>query len=141
MIFKLGIVLASIFALLALLHIFWAAGGSFGNDVTVPMVDGKRAFTPSTTATLLVAAALLAAMLVILGQLGVVGERFPKWIFSTGTWVICLLFFIRAIGDFKLVGFFKQVQDTGFAYWDTRLFSPLCLLIFGLAFFVAIKKK
>jgi hypothetical protein len=39
------------------------------------------------------------------------------------------------------MGFFKQIHDTGFAYWDTRLFSPLCLLISVLAFLVAVKKN
>ncbi len=131
MIYKAGLALAFIFAILAMLHIYWAAGGSFGSDVTVPMVEGKRSFSPSITATLLVAAALFTAMLVILGQLRVWGIGLPRWVFYLGSWTICLLFFIRAIGDFKLIGFFKQVHDTGFAYWDTRLFSPLCLLMAG----------
>jgi hypothetical protein len=57
------------------------------------------------------------------------------------TWVICLLFFIRAIGDFKLIGLFKRIHDTGFAWWDTRVYSPLCLLISILAFLVVVKKN
>jgi hypothetical protein len=141
LIYKAGLLLAFIFAVLALLHIYWAAGGSFGEGVTVPVVDSKPTFAPTVTATLLVAAALFMAMFVILGQIGVWGNWLPKWIFASGTGVICLLFFIRAIGDFKLIGFFKRIHDTGFAYWDTRLFSPLCLLISILALFVVVKKN
>ncbi|MBI3649929.1 MAG: DUF3995 domain-containing protein [Acidobacteria bacterium] len=139
--YQAGLLLAFIFAALALLHLYWAAGGSFGSAVSVPMVDGKRAFNPSPMAALWVAAALFMAMLVILGQLRVWGSGVPQWIFYSGTWTLCLLFFIRAIGNFKLVGFCKQVHDTDFAYWDTRLFSPLCLLISVLAFSIAIKKN
>jgi hypothetical protein len=141
LIYKAGLLLAFMFAGLALLHIYWAAGGSFGSAVTVPEVNGKPTFTPSLTATLLVAAALLLAMLVILGQLGVWGSGLPKWIFKLATWVICLLFFLRALGDFKLIGFFKRLHDTGFAWWDTRVYSPLCLLISILAFLVVVRKN
>jgi hypothetical protein len=139
--YKAGLLLAFIFAVLALLHIYWAAGGRFAAEVTVPEVNGRPTFLPSVAATLLVAAALLMAMLVILGQLGVWGGWLPKWIFTLGTWVIGLLFFIRAIGDFKLIGFFKRVHDSGFAWWDTRLYSPLCLLISLLAIVVVMKRN
>jgi hypothetical protein len=141
LIHKAGLLLAFIFAVLALLHIYWAAGGSFAADVTVPEVNGKPTFIPSLRATLLVAAALLLAMLVILGQLGVWGGGLPVWIFRLGTWAICLLFFLRALGDFKLIGFFKRLHDTGFAWWDTRVYSPLCLLISILAFLVVVKRN
>jgi catechol 2,3-dioxygenase-like lactoylglutathione lyase family enzyme len=42
------------------------------------------------------------------------------------------VFLLRAVGDFRLVGFFKRVRGTPFARWDTRLFSPLCVAL-GLA--------
>jgi hypothetical protein len=139
--YKAGLLLAFIFAALALLHIYWAAGGRFAAGVTVPEVDSKPVFIPSAVSTLLVAAALLMAMLVILGQLGVWGGWLPRWIFTLGTWVIGLLFLFRAIGDFKLIGFFKRVHDSGFAWWDTRLYSPLCLLISLLAIAVVVKRN
>ncbi len=104
------------------------------NEVTVPIVGGERAFNPSPLGTILVATALLLAMFTILGQLGLLGEAIPKWIFRWGTWGIALIFFLRAVGDFKLFGFFKQASDTPFAHWDTWLFSPLCLVIAVTAF-------
>jgi hypothetical protein len=38
------------------------------------------------------------------------------------------------MGEFNYVGFFKKVKDTEFAKWDTKLFSPLCLLISSFGF-------
>lgn len=132
----LGITLAAIFAILSLFHVYWAAGGRFGSASAVPTVGGDRTFNPSPFGTVLVAAALFAAMLTVLGQIGWLGDTIPKWIFRWATFGIAALFLLRAIGDFKLIGFFKQVNDTGFAFWDTLLFSPLCLFIAVAAFLI-----
>lgn len=135
--YTLGLLLAALFAALSLLHVYWAAGGRLGGAAAVPTVGGKRSFQPSPAGTVLVAAALLAAMFIILGQLGKLGEALPHRVFRWGTWGICAVFFLRAVGEFRLVGFFKQVRDTPFAYWDTWVFSPLCLLMAAVAFVVA----
>ncbi len=133
----LGIFLAAVFATLSLFHIYWALGGRLGSGVTVPTVGSQRTFEPSANSTILVAVALLIAVVTILGQLGFLGEIIPRWVFRWGTWAIALVFFLRAIGEFKLVGFFKEVRDTPFAHWDTWLFSPLCLVIAVIAFMLA----
>jgi hypothetical protein len=135
-----GILLATIFATLSLFHIYWAAGGTFGKAPTIPTVTGKRSFDPSPLGTILVALALLIAMFIVIGQLGGLGAAIPKWVFRWGSWSICIVFLLRAVGEFRLVGFFKQVRDTEFAYWDTMLFSPLCLVIAIMAFIVANKE-
>jgi hypothetical protein len=109
-------------------------GGRFGSGATVPTVGETRAFNPSPLGTVLVATALLLAMLIILGQLGLLGEAIPKWMFRWGTCGIALVFLLRAVGEFRLIGFFKRASDTPFAYWDTWLFSPLCLVIAVIAF-------
>ena len=134
----LGILLAGIFAILSLLHLYWAAGGRFGGGAVIPTgCRRRRLFNPSPFGTILVAAALFAAMLVVLGRLKIWGAFVPGWIFYSGTWVIALLFLLRAIGDFRYVGFFKSVTDTNFARWDTILFSPLCLFIAVVAFLIS----
>ena len=61
--------LAIIFAGLSLLHVYWAAGGSFGGSVSVPSVDGKRVIDPSPLVTTIVGAVLFIAALTILGRL------------------------------------------------------------------------
>lgn len=133
----LGIVLAVIFAILSFFHLYWAAGGRFGIGAAVPTVGGERLLNPPPFWAILVAAALFAAMLVVLGRLEMWGAFVPRWIFYWGTWVISLLFLLRSIGDFRYVGFFKSVTDTSFARWDTILFSPLCLLIAVVAFLIS----
>jgi hypothetical protein len=138
MVRMLGIVLAVIFALLSFLHLYWAAGGRFGSGAAIPTAaNGRRLLRPSPVGTILVAAALFAAMLVVLGRVKILGDLVPGWIFHLGTWVIALLFLLRTIGDFRYVGFFKSVSGTGFARWDSILFSPLCLFIAVAAFLVS----
>jgi len=78
-------------------------------------------------------------MLIILGQIGFLGLFVPNMIFYYGTLFISLVFFLRSIGEFRLVGFFKKIKNTKFAYWDTILFSPLCLLIAIITFLLLFK--
>ena len=136
-----GILLVLVFALISLLHLYWAAGGRVGKDVAIPSVGGARSFSPSPLGTVLVAAAFLVAIFVILGQLGLLGGAIPRWIFRWATLGIALIFLLRAIGEFRLVGFFKRASDSPFAYWDTRLYSPLCLLIAATAFALFYKRE
>ena len=131
-----GIVLSGVFAALAGLHLYWAAGGRLGATVTVPEVEGRALFTPSSAATVAVAAALLVAIVVVLGRIGALDGLAPEWMFRWGTWAIALVFSLRAIGEFRLVGFFKRVRDTRFAHWDTFVYSPLCLAIAAMKAFV-----
>jgi hypothetical protein len=136
----LGILLAVIFTIQGLLHLYWAAGGRLASGVTVPVVGGRRTFNPSPTGTVLVAVAFLIAIFIILGRIGKLGDAIPGWVFRLGTFGIFVIFFLRAVGELKLVGFFKRVRDTPFAYWDTWLFSPLCLVIAVIAFMLAYTK-
>jgi hypothetical protein len=133
----LGILLAVIFAILSFFHLYWAVGGRFGIGAAIPTVGGKHLLNPTPFGTILVAAALFAAMIVVLGRIKIWGAFLPSWIFYWGTWVIALLFLLRTIGDFRYVGFFKSVTDTNFARWDTILFSPLCLFIGIVAFLIS----
>jgi hypothetical protein len=42
---------------------------------------------------------------------------------------VALALFARAVGDFRLVGFFKRVKGSVFARMDSRVYSPLCVLL------------
>jgi len=50
------------------------------------------------------------------------------WI-NLGAWVIAALFLLRAMGDFRYVGFTKSIRSTNFAAYDTKIFTPLSLTI------------
>lgn len=127
--------LASVLFFLAGLHLYWAAGGSWGKRLAVPETDGKPVFTPSRLSTVAVAIALaIAACIAILRGLFLFSS-FPGSPAHWATIAIGLVFSLRAIGEFRFVGFFKRVHGTPFATWDTWLFSPLCLLI-AMGFFL-----
>ena len=128
--FSLGISVALLLLAIGLLHGYWAFGGRWASRVVIPEIGGNSAFRPSVAATVAVAFALFTAAALVAGRLNLwQSNLLPGWVFRVGTWVLAGVFLVRAIGDLRLVGFFKKVRDTSFARWDTRLFSPLCLCI------------
>lgn len=131
MVHVLGLLVAGLVAGLGLLHVVWAVAPRrrAGPSAVIPEVEGCPAFSPSRPGTLAVAAALVTAALVVLGRLRVWDAPLPGWVGSAGTWGIAGVFLLRAVGDFRLMGFSKRVRGTRFARRDTRLFSPLCLTI------------
>ena len=76
-----------------------------------------------------VAAALLLAATIVLGQAQVLRLDLPPGLLRLGTWGLAAAFAARAVGDFRFVGLFKRVRGTRFACWDSLLFTPLCLVI------------
>ena len=130
-------ILASLLLLLAILHIYWAAGGSWSKRIAVPEPKGKPAFSPSRISTLAVALALIGAACVAILRGFFLFSSFPGSPAHWASIAIGFVFFLRAIGEFRLVGLFKRVRSTAFATWDTWLFSPLCLLIAFAFFFIA----
>ena len=128
---------AAAMAALGLMHVYWALGGRVGKSAAVPELDGQRAFIPSRAGTLVVAAALLFAATVVAiagGQFEVGGFR---GIFRILAFGLSATFIARAVGDFRLVGFFKRVRGTHFARLDTTVFAPLCLVLGLAVFYVA----
>jgi len=121
--------LAFVLAFLSGLHIYWAFGGRWGWGVAIPQINKRAAFSPSRFATVIVAFGLATSALVPLVRTGTLSIPAPFWLSQWSAGVLSLVFCVRAVGDFRLVGFFKRVRGTPFAMWDTRLFSPLCLLL------------
>ena len=131
-----GLWVASALALLGLIHAYWALGGRIGADAAVPerpgsahAGSGRRLFVPSRTATLAVAAALLAAAILVLGCAGAVALPVPYLALRAGVALLAGLLFLRAVGDGCWVGFLKRVRGTRFARLDTWFYAPLCLLL------------
>lgn len=128
--------LVTTFAVIALVHVYWALGGQWAAVAAVPQVpvEGfvktvRPAFKPSGWITLVVAAALLAIAVLVCLRVGwgmpMVHHKSLQWVISA----IALLMFARAIGDSHLVGFFKEVKDSRFARLDTWVYSPLCAVL------------
>ncbi len=71
---------------------------------------------------------------------GLVLQNLPELIMKYGTWIIPIIFILRSIGEFKYVGFFKSIKNTNFGKLDTKLFSPLCLIIGSLGILIELMK-
>ncbi|MFM8913671.1 MAG: DUF3995 domain-containing protein [Flammeovirgaceae bacterium] len=130
----LGLANAFILILLALIHFYWAMGGIWGKEKSVPStVSGTQLFNPGIVATSVVGIGLFTFALIELGRAGWILRSFPPEIFRFGNHFITLIFFVRFVGDFRYVGIFKKVIGTEFSKNDTRYFSPLCFVISSLS--------
>jgi hypothetical protein len=132
-----ALALAAAFALLSALHVAWALGGKLAGGSVIPVVDGTPAFRPTVGTTLAVAGLLAAAALVVLVRAGVLLPSFPPRLATFATLVLGAILVLRAIGEFRLVGFFKSVRGTPFALWDSWLYSPLSLVLGLVALWLA----
>ena len=133
-----ALIAATTLALIALVHVYWALGGRVAKSAALPEIDGRPAFTPRGPLTLLVAAALSLAALLLAVTGGVLEVPLPRSGLRLLTFGLALVFVARAIGDFRLVGFFKRVKGSRFATLDSLIFAPLCLLLGLAAAWVAI---
>lgn len=120
---------SAMFIVLSLWHIYWALGGRVAYLIALPIKDGKPLFRPSATGTFLVGVALMAFAWLVAVNAGFLPALVPAiWLRWTGA-VLALALLARAIGDFHYVGLFKRFGGEPFARLDTRVFSPLCLLL------------
>lgn len=132
-----ALVFAAVLLFLAGLHVYWALGGAWGSAATIPTVNGRRTLNPSPLATYVVAFLLTAGAFTICGGASLFQTGRLSGLFRLGSWCLVGVFLLRGIGNLKTFGFFKSVQGTPFAYWDTHLYSPLCLVLAILAAVVA----
>jgi hypothetical protein len=126
-----------ILLMLAGVHFYWAAGGTAGKGAAVPSANGRPAIKPSAFGTAMVAVGLcvISALLALrIGWLNLPALPGNGVVVQVGAWLIAAVF-LRAIGDFHYVGFFKKIRDGRFARLDTLAYSPLCA---GLALLVGI---
>lgn len=124
------LILAIIFLILSSWHIYWLIGGRKGLKTAVPEVEsGKPAFVPGRLATAVVGFGLLSLCILVLVRAGLFGDVLELSVANILCRIFAVIFTARAIGDFKYVGFFKKVKTSQFAKWDSKLFSPLCVII------------
>ena len=126
----LALIITVSFVLLGLLHFYWAAGGKAGVHKVIPTIDGKPSIEPGKIIIALVGAALvgIGAVSYLLGFVKLDEFPYGKYIVYAG-WLLSVVFVARAVGDFKLVGFFKKHKTSGFAEYDTKYYSPFFLLV------------
>lgn len=119
----------AVFAILSLWHAYWAFGGRLAHEAALPRKDGEPLFRPSAGGTFAVALILMAFAGLAAANGGLLGlDASPAWLRWAGG-AVALALLGRAIGDFRYVGFFKRLGEDPFARLDTRVFSPLCMLL------------
>jgi len=126
-------IVAGTLAAIGGLHVYWAVRGTARiarAGAVVPEIGGRPAFTPGRTSTLVIAALLeIAALLVALqGKLFAIGGL-PPALIRVGALGVAVALAARGIGDFRLVRLFKRVRGTRFARLDSRVYVPLCLAL------------
>ena len=126
----LSIINALIFTIISGFHFYWAMDGKVGFDVVLPSnTEGAKALMPSKIMTIAVALVFLGIAIFYLIQVHLIDFPLPKLITNYGLYALAGVLIIRAIGDFKYVGFFKKIKNTPFAIYDSMYYSPLCLYL------------
>lgn len=131
----LSILLCVTFLVLSGFHFYWIFGGTWGVKKVIPTkTNGVNSFTIPKFGTLIVALVLVVFGLVYLAksEFITIPYSFTKYAY----WCIPAIFILRGIGEFKYVGFFKTIKNTEFAKADTKLFSPLCIMIGFIGFII-----
>ena len=125
-----AILLFLVFLFLSLLHFYWGFGGKWGTKGVFPTKDDSvPTRNPGAIPTFVVALGLLGFGFFVLAKYEVINVSLPAWLEKFGPWIIAGIFIVRAIGDFKYVGFFKKYKRTKFGQYDTKYYSPLSLAI------------
>lgn len=124
----------AIIAFAASFHLYWALGGRLGYSVSLPQrPDGTPVMAPRlpwwrpAAGAVALALALLAWLL--LGHEGHLPSPLPGRLASAALLVTGAAFVARALVPNRYVGFFKSLRGTRWARFDTRLYSPLFLLL------------
>ena len=117
-------ILTSTLILISLIHLYWLFGEVGMNQALPTNEQGERLLNPGKFLTLVVVF-ILTGFAWVSYMLDMPHEL---WIELTG-WGLAILFFLRAVGDFKIGGLFKKIKNTQFAKHDTWLYVPLCFLI------------
>jgi Protein of unknown function (DUF3995) len=124
----------AIIAFAAAFHLHWALGGRLGYSVSLPQrPDGTPVMAhrlpwwrPAAGA---VAFGLAVLALLLLGHSGRLPLPLPPGLARAALLATGAAFAARALVPNRYVGFFKSIRGTRWARFDTRLYSPLFLLL------------
>ncbi|GLU44132.1 DUF3995 domain-containing protein [Allomuricauda sp. NBRC 101325] len=127
-----SLLLSIIFIFLSGLHFYWALFGVKDPTAVLPSgTDGTLKLKPGKVGTSIIALLLAFFALIYLNP-------FLEIISFSGLHYISvaigILFLVRAVGDFKYLGFFKSIKQTHFAKMDSRYYAPLALTVSVLIF-------
>jgi flagellar biosynthesis protein FliQ len=137
---SIGTLLCLVFIFLGGIHFYWGIGGKWGLSVALPQTnEGEKPLNPGLIACFIVGLGLLIfATLALLAANIITLQFLPIRVTQISTWLVAVIFALRAIGDFKYVGIFRRVHETEFAKMDKKFFTPLCVAISTLQFILAL---
>jgi hypothetical protein len=124
----------AIIAFAAAFHLYWALGGRLGFSVSLPQrPDGTPVMAHRLSwwrpAAGAVALGLALLALLLLGHAGHLPLPLPPGLVRAALLATGAAFVARALVPNRYVGFFKSLRGTRWARFDTRLYSPLFLLL------------
>ena len=125
-------ILVFISIILFAIHIYWGLGGKWAGESGIPTKEnGEKLFSPGPIPTFIVAFGLLGFAFIVITSLSLDSSNLLiiQLIKKYGLLSIAAIFSLRALGDFKYVGFFKKIKTTNFGRLDSKYFSPLCAII------------
>lgn len=131
MILLLTALLFLVFVLLALVHFYWALGGTWALEGAMPPEMQAEVNKPGRQIGFRILTALVGFGLLAMGLVMVLNltYKIQSWEMGYLCWAtigIGGIFALRAIGDFKKTGFFQRGQTGIFAERDKAIYSPLC---------------
>lgn len=123
-----------IFFALGIIHFYWAFGGTWAVEYTIPDKFKDNYFNIENKskvvfATILVACGLIIMSIITASNFYNLDALIPRHWTVILTRIIGLIFILRAIGDFNIVGIFKKQSNSKFSNKDNQIFIPLCLYI------------
>lgn len=116
------------FLFLAVCHMYWLFGGKLWLERVIPSKENQGTVVKiPLIATLFSGLFLLTFSVVYFIKSGLIEFEYYIDFLDKVYWFLPALFTLRAIGDFKYLGFFKKVKSTKFGQADSKVFAPLCL--------------
>ena len=116
----------AVLAVAAALHVYWALGGDWAAATAYGDTD-----LPPSAVVWAMAAAIVVAILTLLGRLGAWGRSLPAVVFRAGTWAVTVVVALVAVGNLL-----APAGSYGRA-WHVFLIGPLLLVLAGLCALLA----
>ncbi len=117
------------FLCIAAIHFYWGLGGKWGLEAALPVKENnEKTMNPGIMACFLVGLVFIFVCVFLLIKVKFIDFSLSVFLNKYGLILLASVFLIRALGDFKYAGFTKKLKNTTFAQYDTKYYSPFCLI-------------
>ena len=121
----------SVLIALTTIHFFWLVGGKTGMKYAFPhnSKHKKKMYHPGKFILFITTIVLAGMTWFCVAQTGSFNSILNNDTIRWGNRITGIIFILRAIGNFKYIGFTKTFKEGEFAQLDTYVYCPLCLVI------------